>query len=358
MDSPTTNHTDPAIPRISDYWPDAPHRMGPEADYFPDQAEDSRPVTPAYPPAAPAYPPAAPAYPPAAPAAPAIGEPPRKRRGLRIFLAVLALLVLVGGGVLVLARMVLGTDDAGPTTGAAPQITALAPEAPNAPVSIAPAPSDPPSATVPPTSAPPASKAAALPFTSGTFELADDVTELNVTLADLGAAPIQATTPGGSGLKLRSTVGDGGVKLFADPTGSKGGGRVDVRLNRKVTWSVRMTGGVRDGTFALAGGSIRRVDLTGGAARLTIALGTPGETLPLRMTGGVGTWRITTATEVPVSVLLRRGAGEVTLNGHRSRNLDRNTQVRDNGRSGTESGGLGIDAVAGLGTLIVEPADQ
>jgi hypothetical protein len=242
--------------------------------------------------------------------------------------------------------MVLGYGGAEPVTSASPQ-PAIAAPAPSAPVSIEPAPTGPPATTAPPPTT------AALPFTSGGFELVGDVTELTVSIADLGTDPIRATTPAGSGLKLRTTVGDGVAKLFADPTGAKGGGRVDVRLNRQVTWSVRMTGGVRDGTFVLTGGSIRRIDLTGGAARLTMTLGTPEETLPIRMTGGVNTWRITTATEVPVSVLLRQGAGEVTLNGHRTRNIKRNTNVRD---GAVGNGGVGIDCVAGVGTLTVASA--
>jgi hypothetical protein len=318
------------LPRIADYWPDAPHRMQPEADYYPDTVEDSRPVTPAYP------------SPPRVIGAP---PPPRRRRGLRIVLATLAVVVFLGGAVLVLARMVLGSGGPAPAISAAPP-TAIAAPAPSAPVSIEPAPADPPATT------PPASTAA-LPFTSGTFELASNVTELHVAIADLGAAPVEASTPGGSGLKLRTTVGDGVAKLFADPTGAKGSGRVDVRLNRKVTWSVRMTGGVRDGTFVLTGGAIRRIDLTGGAARLTMTLDTPEETLPIRMTGGVNTWRITTATEVPVSVLLRKGAGEVALNGHRTRSIKRNTNVRE---GAVGNGGIGIDCVAGVGTLTVAPA--
>jgi len=348
VDSPTTSDLDadeptlaldPAptgsLPRIADYWPDAPHRMQPEADYYPDSVEDSRPVTPAYP------------SPPRV-----IGAPPqpRRRRGLRIVLAMLAVLVFLGGAVLVLARMVLGSAGPAPVTTAAPEPVIAAP-APSAPVSIAPAPTDPPPATTAPP--PPAPTVAALPFTSGSFELAGDVTELTVSIADLGTDPIRATTAAGSGLKLRTTVGDGVAKLSADPAG-KGNGRVEVRLNKKVTWSVRMSGGVRDGTFTLTGGSIRRIDLTGGAARLTMTLPTPGETLPIRMSGGVNTWRITTATEVPVTVLLRKGAGEVALNGHRTRNIKRDTRVRD----GNGGGGLDIDAVAGLGTLTVAPASN
>jgi hypothetical protein len=118
-----------------------------------------------------------------------------------------------------------------------------------------------------------------------------------------------------------------------------------------------MSGGMREGNFSLASGMIRRIDLNGGAASFTMKLPTPGETLPIRMTGGVNRWTITTAKRVPVKVLLRDGAGDVVLNGDRTRGIDKNTVLSADGERGIESGGLGIDAVAGLGTLIVAPAD-
>jgi hypothetical protein len=58
---------------------------------------------------------------------------------------------------------------------------------------------------------------------------------------------------------------------------------------------------------------------------------------------------------VPVKALLRDGGGKVILNGDRTDGIDRDTTLRDGGGD-NDSGGLGIDAVAGLGTLIVAPA--
>jgi hypothetical protein len=59
---------------------------------------------------------------------------------------------------------------------------------------------------------------------------------------------------------------------------------------------------------------------------------------------------------VPVSVEMRRGGGEVVLNGKRVRNINRGTTLRaqvDN----SDAEGLKIDAVAGVGTLTVWPAE-
>ncbi|GIF20372.1 hypothetical protein BJ973_001723 [Actinoplanes tereljensis] len=325
-----------SLPNISDYWPDAPHRMSPEADWYPDDSEPTADFPP---------------YTPEPPADHLIGPPPRSRgRGLRLFLAALAAVVFVGGSGLVLARMVLNRDN--PVAQPAPEQPDVAVTDPdNPPVSVQPSPAA--SATPSPSVS---AAATALPFTSGTFELSGNVVELNVTVADLGFEPVKFSTPDGSGLAPRLNLDGGTVKLDPRPDGSKGNGRVDVQLNSKVTWSIRMAGGVTRGNFTLGDAKLRRIDLDGGATRITMVLPTPDETMPLRMTGGVNTWQITTLKKVPLSALLRQGAGEVSLNGKKVRSLKKGASVRADGGAGVESGGFGIDAVAGIGTLTVGPA--
>ncbi|MFC7277048.1 hypothetical protein ACFQS1_23910 [Paractinoplanes rhizophilus] len=334
-------------PRIADFWPDAPHRMSPEADYYPgdDPAEATAP----------------PPYPNQAPPSRLIGPPPAPAgKALRFLLGLLAVTVFLGGSVIVLARMVLGGDgtSVAVTTPPAADPQPSASAAPNPPVSIAPqappsagAPAIP-SATTRPTTAP-----ADPPFSSGTFELGSDLAVLIVSVAAIGADPVRVSVPAGSGIKPRLDRDGSTVRLTAKVAEDAAGtDPVTVRLNSRITWSVKMTGGVRDARFSLADGWVRRIDLTGGAARIDMSLPTPGETLPIRMTGGVNTWNITTAKEVPVRVLLRDGGGRVTLNGDRTRGIDRYTRLRADGRDDVESGGLDIEAVAGIGALTVAPA--
>ncbi|MEU4237345.1 hypothetical protein [Actinoplanes sp. NPDC026619] len=345
LDTPVPD-PDPApegLPNIADYWPDAPHRMGPAADWYPDQAEPAGAASPPY----------------TQEPQPTqlISPPPRaRRRGLRVLLAALAVLVFVGGSALALARLVLRPAPSPPAGVTAQPATqqpdGAVPDQPNAPVSVQPAPS----ATVAPSAAVSATPTAtALPFTSGTFELSGNVIELNVSIADLGNEPVRFSTPAGSGLKPQLSRDGGTVKLDPKPDGSEGNGRVDVQLNGKVTWSIRMGGGVTRGNFALTGAKLRRIDLVGGASRIAMTLPTPGETMPIKMYGGVNNWQITTADKVPLKVLLRDGAGKVTLNGKTSNGLKRNAQLNVDGGDGVESGGFGIDAVGGIGTLTVAP---
>jgi hypothetical protein len=85
-----------------------------------------------------------------------------------------------------------------------------------------------------------------------------------------------------------------------------------------------------------------------------MALPRQDDSIDIKMSGGVNTWRITTEREVAVKVLLRDGGGQVVLNGRRTSGIDRNTTLR---ADGDDDGRLNIVAEAGLGALTVAPAD-
>jgi hypothetical protein len=328
-------------PKIEDYWPDSPQRMSPAADYSPD---DAAPVTGG-----------APSYPQdPTPTRIFSPPPPPARPWLRVLLGALGALVFLGGSVFALARLVAGPGGGEAQAPPAPvQSDANAPAEPSPPVSVEPSPS----ATSAQPSAEPSATATALPFESGVFELTGDVVELNLTVADLGNEAFTISSPEGSGLEPRATVDGDEVKVASQPDGSQGSGRLDVRLNEKIAWGLRLSGGMKNASLTLADADLRGIDVRGGAARLDMTLPGLDETLPIRMSGGVNTWNIITAREVPVTMVLRDGGGEVVLNGERARNIDRGTTLRAK-VDGDDDDGLEIEAVAGLGKLTVEPADD
>src|SRR5262245_57222635 len=86
-----------SLPRIADYWPDAPQRMGPEADY---RVDDVHRSDAGHRPDADEKRPTLRAEGPDGPATRLISPPPRPRRSwLRVFLAILGALVFLGGSV-------------------------------------------------------------------------------------------------------------------------------------------------------------------------------------------------------------------------------------------------------------------
>ncbi|MFG1992932.1 hypothetical protein ACGFJ7_23420 [Actinoplanes sp. NPDC048988] len=229
-------------------------------------------------------------------------------------------------------------------------------------------------------------------FAAGTFNLASSVGELSLTLGRPENGPIQISThgngqgdpdndqdpdrnrgsagnsvpngnngrPDGSGPDGNGSGPDGsgpdgsGAAVAVNgtevrvTTGGPEVGRVDVVLDQRIDWTIRMSGGVRAATFALAGGSVSGVDLAGGADTVRLTLPGRDRALPVRMSGGVRDWSITTDGEVPVRVLARSGAGEVTLYGQRQSGIARDTTL-------TAGNGTGLDvtAAAGFGSLTV-----
>ncbi|MCY1136769.1 hypothetical protein OWR29_02080 [Actinoplanes sp. Pm04-4] len=185
-------------------------------------------------------------------------------------------------------------------------------------------------------------------FAAGTFDLASNVTELNLTLGRPADSPIRVSTPTGSALNPAATVDGTDVRLTTRPTGSEGDGRLDVQLDDRIAWTIRMNGGVRAATFVLTGGTVREVDLSGGADRVHLTLPGSDQPLPIRMSGGVREWSIDTEGEVPVRVQARSGAGEVSLYGKRERGIAQNTVLTTG-----DGSGLDVTAAAGFGSLAI-----
>ncbi|AGL16793.1 hypothetical protein [Actinoplanes sp. N902-109] len=328
--APDQSPSGPVLPDIAAYWPDAPHRMGPAADRYEDPAaEPVRADAGLFTRIAPVPAPA-----PAGRPAP-LAEPPRRRRRTPALLgAGSAVLLLVGAG-LVLARR--DADPAPPRAAAPPPAATAVPPA----ASPSPATGSPRSTTTGP-AAPPAALE---------FELVDDTTRLSVRTAALGADKFRVSTPPDAGITARAALTGGVVRLTVGPGGSPGSGRVDVQLSDRVTWRLRMTGGVERASFDMGRGTVSRIDLTGGAATIDLTLDQQRATVPVRMTGGVHEWRIRTGQVAPARVAVRRGAGDVILYDRRRSEIRKGTTLRSGDIAQTP--GLDIDAVGGIGTLTI-----
>lgn len=326
----TTEKTE--IPDISEFWPDAPHRVGPQPDHYELEGVEATRTEPAWQPKVDNRPTVE-----ISTGRPTIelhmvGRPQKPRRPLgRTLAMVLAGVVVLGAA----AWMAKGSPDTPESTAAQSPSGPVLVEPDNPPVSIEtsePAPEAPESAV---------------------FELADGVADLNVTIGDTGTDSwFTVTAPDGGAVQPRTEFGDEGVKVFLEKLRDDDSTRVDVMLSPDVSWSVRMTGGVRTGTFDLTGGRVERIDLIGGAAAIDIALPEQNAVVPVQMSGGVNDWRIRTADQIPVRATLRNGAGTVSLYGDRIQGVDRGAVL-----TATDgNGGLDVIADEGVGTLTVSAA--
>jgi hypothetical protein len=304
----------PALPDISAFWPDAPHRAGPPADHY--EPEDAEPIRIDRP------------LPDRASQRPTIELrlAPRQRRIAGKPIAALLAAVLVAGGLSWYA-----TRPSDPV--ASPVFTEPSVVAPpdNPPVSIE-------------TSAP----AGAVPA-AATFELADGTTELDVRIGETGDDWYAVSSPPGSGINVRAEVDGGALRVFVDDTGDIGTAEVDVVLSPEVAWSVLMRGGVRTATIDLTGARVGRVDLLGGAARIDLALPQQDAIVPISMSGGIRNWRISTAGRAPIRAELKSGAGAVVVYGERDQGVDKGARFT----SGSGAGGIDLVAEEGVGTLTV-----
>jgi len=312
----------PGWPQISDYWPDAPRRTKPAA------APPSSGT-------------------PAEPIRWIVAPPRRSSPWLLVLLATVAAVALLGGSAIALVRIV------GKSDGAASQDLTAAPAPPAQVTSAPPSPSPSTATSAQPsaTKATPARSTASAvpPFETATFEIDGNMTALTVTVAGLGADPVRATTPPGSGLKPRTTVDGRTVRITVASDGTKGSGRLTVRLNQRVAWSLRINSGMSSADYLLAGAKLRRIDVTGGAARMDMALPPISGTLPITMSGGVSAWHITTVRKSSVRVRAEQGGAEAVLDGHRTDGIARGTTLRN----GSAPFALDIDAIAGFASLTV-----
>jgi hypothetical protein len=321
----------PALPSIADYWPDLPQRMGPPADYF-TASEPPRVVT---------APPPPPFQHPTAEIP--VAAPPRRGRALlTVAAAVLLAVAAVGAGVAYLKNR----DGAAGGPAAAPPGTATPPAQPTGeaiPVPVAPKPTTPPSAS--PGDRPDA----------GEFELVGDATVVNLSTGDLGDELYRVGTPKGSSVRPVADVDGSRVRLSLVKNGTKGAAAVNITLNAEVRWNLRVNGGIKTGVLDLSGTRLGAVDLRGGATRLDLVLPRPDGTLTVRMTGGINRFRIRTADRAPARVRAQRGAGKITLYDVVEDGVARGQSLASPAFD-RSTDRIDVDAVAGMGTLIVDDA--
>ncbi|MEU4562413.1 hypothetical protein AB0F72_28870 [Actinoplanes sp. NPDC023936] len=346
-------------PNISDYWPDAPARRtaAPAAGKVEArkvearkvearkvaerQAADRQAAARAKPPLPPV-----PASPPPPPGSPRPGRP--------VALAGFLALLIAAGTILLVRPRTHQEQRQVPAAVAPPAVLPADSEAPPESPEPKPSPSEakkPPAEPSPPATSPAGKQPAETPpprTETARFELTTGVTELSVRVADLDGGAFRVSTPDDSGLDAGTSFADGVLRVSTKNTGN-GSGRLNVQLSDDIVWHLRMSAGVHVATFDSSAGTVSRVDLDGGAQQIDVALGRLVRTVPIRMTGGVHTWRITTAAKVPVRVRVGSGAGDVAVYGRHSGGAGAGTTVRSGDLH--DRAGLEIDAQAGMHSL-------
>ncbi|TDC77856.1 hypothetical protein E1193_21715 [Micromonospora sp. KC606] len=150
-----------------------------------------------------------------------------------------------------------------------------------------------------------------------TFELVDGLSTVRLRTEDLGDDLYRISTPPDSTVRARPEVLGDRVRLRVAKTGRKGEGSVDVVLNARVVWRLRLLGGVSQHLIDLGSARLAGLDLVGGAARIDLRLPQVRGSLTIRMSGGVNQFAIRAPGRPPVRVRAAIGAGTVTVYGDR-----------------------------------------
>ncbi|MFI6131273.1 hypothetical protein [Micromonospora sp. NPDC051141] len=145
------------------------------------------------------------------------------------------------------------------------------------------------------------------------FELADGLTSFTLRAADLGDDLYRIGTPDDAGVTPRPRVDGDRVRLRVVENGRAGPAAVEVVLNARLTWRVRLVGGVREQRLDLGAARLAGIELIGGAARTRLRLPPLDGTLTVRMTGGVSDLTVTVPGGPPARVRVASGAGSLAV---------------------------------------------
>ncbi|MEV0002857.1 hypothetical protein AB0H28_11280 [Micromonospora sp. NPDC050980] len=145
------------------------------------------------------------------------------------------------------------------------------------------------------------------------FELLGGLTSFTLRVADLGDDLYRIGVPDDAGVTPRPTVAGDRVRLRVEASGRPGPATVEVMLNSRLTWWLRLAGGVREQRLDLGAARLAGVELVGGASRTELWLPPLDGALTVRMTGGVSELTVSVPGGPPVRVRVASGAGSVTV---------------------------------------------
>ena len=175
---------------------------------------------------------------------------------------------------------------------------------------------------------------------------------VDLRLTDLPGLLYRISTPAGSGLAPRVTGVNGTVRLRLTRTGEDGPDRVTILLNRQVRWHLRLAAGAGEQHLDLSRGRVGAVLVGAGTGLVRLRLPRPRGTVPIRLSGAVGSAQLIAPAGVPVAVRLARGATAVHLPWLVRASVGAGTTVRPPGWSGAADRYL-LDARGDVGSLTV-----
>jgi len=147
--------------------------------------------------------------------------------------------------------------------------------------------------------------------TVGFLIVRDAASRVEIRIADLPGLLYRVSTPADSGLKPQVGGAEGRVRLGLRPTGADGPDTVEILLNRRVRWDIRLPAGAGEQHLDLSGGRVRRLEVGSGAGLVSVRLPAPSGAVPITVAGAVGDLAVAVPAGTALRVRLREGADVV-----------------------------------------------
>jgi hypothetical protein len=185
---------------------------------------------------------------------------------------------------------------------------------------------------------------------SAVLDLVSGAGEVTVRTTDLGDRLYRISTPDGTGQVPRVDERNDTATVRLDHVAGNGPASVEILLSSAVTWTVHLDAGATTLRMDLRDGPVAGVDVNRGVSTAELWLGRPKGTVPVRETGGAGTFTVHLPSGVPVRARLAGGAASATVDGATRSGLPGGAELG----SADPSGGYDIDAVGGVSALRVD----
>jgi hypothetical protein len=147
------------------------------------------------------------------------------------------------------------------------------------------------------------------------FQLVNGSDAVKVSVADLGDAMFEVSTPESAEAAPIVQVNGTSVVTGLRGTGAGGPTVVQVVLSDDIRWSVELAGGAVDEVVDLTGGPGGDVDFSAGTSRAEAALPAGRGTQRVTMRGGANQFVVRLAGSAPARVSATGGANSVTVDG-------------------------------------------
>ncbi|HLL65291.1 MAG TPA: hypothetical protein VK453_06035 [Micromonosporaceae bacterium] len=191
-------------------------------------------------------------------------------------------------------------------------------------------------------------------LTEATLDIVTSASALDLKAADLGNDLYRVETPSGGSLVPEMDVNGGNLQLRLLPSGNNAGpGSVTVRINSKVVWSLKLTGGAAEEIADLRAAKLKSLDVTGGGQKIEITLPPVTGTFTVNMTGGAAQFLLHAPKDIPVKVRLGQGAGDVSVDGKAQKSVAGGTVINPPGWDGAKDR-IDLNATSGASEIKVD----